>query len=88
MERNNNLTQTSKQQVSERSHSSYLKTDKPELDSKLNRVRCIVGIASGFLVGANAGVQLWHNLNLGDRLPWIEKPPAIEQVKPQNPTKK
>jgi hypothetical protein len=46
---------------------------------KMSQVRWIVGIISGLLVGANAGVQLWHQLDL--ELPRdSRKPPAIEQV--------
>jgi hypothetical protein len=46
-----------------------------------SRVRWLVATLSGILVGANAGVQLWQNLDLGDRfLGIIQKPPVIEQV--------
>jgi hypothetical protein len=49
---------------------------------RISRVRWLIAIISGLLVGANAGVQLWHQLDL--ELPWDStKPPVIEQVQPK-----
>ncbi len=43
--------------------------------------RWLVATFSGILVGANAGVQLWQNLDLGDRFFGVtQKPLDIEQV--------
>lgn len=47
-----------------------------------HQVRWLVAVISGILVGANAGVELWHKLDL--KFPWNStSPPAIERVEPK-----
>ena len=57
----------------------------PALEKKMIKIRQIrqaVAIISAFLVGANAAVQLWQNLDMDSRIHHLNIPwSAIEQVK-------
>jgi hypothetical protein len=49
------------------------------------QIRQAVAVVSAFLVGANAAVQLWQNLDMGSRLHQLNMHlPAIELVKSDN----